>query len=107
MSGSGSSGRGPTSQLRPQSSPDPIMSHVYVAAGSNVEPERNLALAVGELARIFPGARFSSWYRNKAVGFDGDDFINLVAELPTALTVHEVVDRLHEIEALCGRPPGA
>jgi len=56
---------------------------VYVGAGSNVEPERNLARAVAELAREFPGARFSPWYRNRAVGFAGEDFINLVAGFDT------------------------
>ena len=83
------------------------MADVYVAAGSNVEPERNLALASREISRVFPGTRFSSWYRNPAVGFEGDDFINFVVGFPTELEVHEVVRRLQEIETLCGRPPGA
>ncbi len=80
------------------------MPQVYVAAGSNVEPERHLAMAVQELEREFPGVRFSPWYRNPAVGFDGDDFINFVAGFPTPLAVGEVLARLHAIEGLCGRP---
>jgi 2-amino-4-hydroxy-6-hydroxymethyldihydropteridine diphosphokinase len=76
---------------------------VYVGAGSNVEPERHLALAVAELAREFPGARASPWYRNRAVGFDGADFINLVVGFTTALPVRTVLERLHAIEARCGR----
>jgi 2-amino-4-hydroxy-6-hydroxymethyldihydropteridine diphosphokinase len=80
---------------------------VYVAAGSNVEPERHLALATGELRREFPDVRFSPWYRNRAVGFEGDDFINFVAGFTTDLPVEEVVARFQAIEALCGRPPGA
>jgi 2-amino-4-hydroxy-6-hydroxymethyldihydropteridine diphosphokinase len=79
------------------------MAAVYVAAGSNVEPERHLALAVAELAREFPGARSSPWYRNRAVGFDGADFINLVVGFTTALPVRAVLERLHAIEARCGR----
>jgi 2-amino-4-hydroxy-6-hydroxymethyldihydropteridine diphosphokinase len=77
---------------------------VYVAVGSNVEPERNLALATRELRREFPDVRFSPWYRNRAVGFEGADFINLVAGFTTTLPVHEVVARLQAIESLCGRP---
>jgi 2-amino-4-hydroxy-6-hydroxymethyldihydropteridine diphosphokinase len=77
---------------------------VYVAAGSNVEPEKNLARALSELAREFPDVRFSKWYRNAAVGFQGDDFINLVAAFSTELTLPEVLTRLHAIETLCGRP---
>jgi 2-amino-4-hydroxy-6-hydroxymethyldihydropteridine diphosphokinase len=76
---------------------------VYVAAGSNVEPERHVARAVAELAREFPGARSSPWYRNRAVGFEGADFINLVVGFVTALPVHAVLERLHAIEARCGR----
>lgn len=80
------------------------MPAVYVAAGSNVAPERNLERAVEELKREFPGARFSPWYRNRAVGFAGEDFINLVAGFDTALPVHAVLARLHAIESRCGRP---
>src|SRR5262249_50983171 len=73
----------------------------------NVEPERHLAVAVQALGREFPGVRFSPWYRNRAVGFEGDDFINFVAGFGTQLSVKEVVTRLHAIEALCGRPRDA
>jgi 2-amino-4-hydroxy-6-hydroxymethyldihydropteridine diphosphokinase len=83
------------------------MPEVYVAAGSNVEPERHMHRALAELSREFPGVRFSSWYRNPAVGFDGDDFINLVAGFDTALPVHAVLNRLHAIESRCGRPRDA
>jgi 2-amino-4-hydroxy-6-hydroxymethyldihydropteridine diphosphokinase len=83
------------------------MPEVYVAAGSNIEPERHLAMAVRELKRQFPGIRFSPWYRNRAVGFEGEDFINLVAGFTTELEISEVLSRLHAIEALCGRPRAA
>jgi 2-amino-4-hydroxy-6-hydroxymethyldihydropteridine diphosphokinase len=80
---------------------------VYVAAGSNVDPERNLAAAMRELRREFPGARFSPWYRNRAVGFEGADFINCVVGFTTELPIDQVLSRLHAIEALCGRPRDA
>ena len=80
------------------------MPEVYVAAGSNVEPARHMSQAVAELERAFPGVRFSSWYRNRAVGFDGEDFINLVAGFATTLPVQAVLEQLHAIEARCGRP---
>lgn len=83
------------------------MPAVYVAAGSNVAPEENLARAVRELQKDFPGVRFSPWYRNSAVGFQGDDFINLVAGFDTQLPLPEVLKKLQAIEALCGRARGA
>lgn len=83
---------------------DRAVARAYIAAGSNVEPTRHLHLAKEELRREFPGVRFSPWYRNTAAGFEGDDFINGVAEIETALPVGELLKRLHRIEALCGRP---
>ncbi len=76
---------------------------VHVAAGSNVDAERNLALAARELRRSFGTLRFSPAYRNVAVGFEGPDFINLVAAFETRLGVREVVAELQRIEGLCGR----
>jgi len=70
---------------------------VYVAAGSNVAPERNLAQAVAAIAREFPGAVFSQWYRNRALGFAWEDFINLVAGLDTPLPVRAVLAKLQAI----------
>jgi 2-amino-4-hydroxy-6-hydroxymethyldihydropteridine diphosphokinase len=83
------------------------MPDVYLAAGSNVEPRRHLAQAVAALEQEFPGVRFSSWYRNRALGFSGADFINLVAGFPTQLPVRAVLERLHAIERACGRERAA
>lgn len=80
------------------------MPQVFVAAGSNVAPQEHMALATGELKRAFPGARFSPWYQNRAAGFEGADFINLVAGFTTELRVDELLVVLRAIEALCGRP---
>src|SRR5579862_587570 len=83
------------------------MAHVYVAAGSNIDPERNLTAASRELRQVFADVRFSSWYRNQAAGFEGADFINFVAGFTSELPVHAVVGHLQAIETLCGRPPDA
>jgi 2-amino-4-hydroxy-6-hydroxymethyldihydropteridine diphosphokinase len=83
------------------------MANVYVAIGSNVDPERNVAKAIRALKGVFPDTRVSSWYRNRAVGFEGDDFLNCVAGFSTNLAVHAVVEELQAIETLCDRPRGA
>ncbi|HVQ14469.1 MAG TPA: 2-amino-4-hydroxy-6-hydroxymethyldihydropteridine diphosphokinase [Vicinamibacterales bacterium] len=83
------------------------MTSVYVAAGSNVEPEKNLARACREIARTWPDVRFSHAYRNKAVGFDGPDFINMVLGFHTDEPLDRVLERLWDIEILCGRPRNA
>jgi 2-amino-4-hydroxy-6-hydroxymethyldihydropteridine diphosphokinase len=79
------------------------MSRVYVAIGGNVDPERWFPVAARELQRRFPGAKFSSCYRNPAYGFEGADFINAVAGFDTARSPDSVVNDCHEVEALCGR----
>jgi 2-amino-4-hydroxy-6-hydroxymethyldihydropteridine diphosphokinase len=79
------------------------MPRVFVAAGSNVDPERHLARALTELRRAFPDTQVSPAYRNRAVGFEGADFINAVVGFHTELPVTEVIERLRGIEASCGR----
>jgi 2-amino-4-hydroxy-6-hydroxymethyldihydropteridine diphosphokinase len=76
---------------------------VLVAAGSNVAPITNLRRALDVLRRHFPGLQVSPAYANAAVGFEGDDFVNLVVRFDTDLPVQQVLARLHEAEAACGR----
>jgi len=83
------------------------MAQVYVAAGSNVEPQAHLTRAVTELARLFGELDVSPWYRNRAVGFTGEDFINFVFGFRTLHGVHETLTQLREVETLCGRPRNA
>lgn len=82
------------------------MARVFVSVGSNVEPEENLRLACGELERRFDGLDVSSVYRNPPVGFDGEDFLNLVAAFETECSPAEVVAELEEIHDLAGRERG-
>ncbi|MBS0613337.1 MAG: 2-amino-4-hydroxy-6-hydroxymethyldihydropteridine diphosphokinase [Proteobacteria bacterium] len=83
------------------------MTTVYVAAGSNVDARRNIGRAVAELRAAFPGLRVSPAYQNAAVGFEGDDFINLVVGFETERPLDEVIEELRRIETVCGRPRGA
>jgi 2-amino-4-hydroxy-6-hydroxymethyldihydropteridine diphosphokinase len=76
---------------------------VYVAAGSNVAPLENLCRALDVLDHDFAPITVSRAYANAAIGFEGDDFINLVVGFETDLTVHQVIERLHAAETACGR----
>ena len=77
---------------------------VFVAAGSNVEPEKNLERACAEIRHTWPDAHFSRAWRNAAVGFEGPDFINLVVGFSAAQPLHYVIEKLRGIETNCGRP---
>lgn len=83
------------------------MNKVYVAAGSNVDAVRHLQLALRELREFYPDLQVSPAYRNGAVGFEGDDFVNLVVGFDTELAPVHVRDQLQRIELLCGRAPDA
>ncbi len=79
---------------------------VYVSLGSNIEPVTHLNRALALLAEHFGPVRRSAVYRNRAVGFEGDDFLNLVAGFRTDETPRTVSDVLADIEAKCGRTRG-
>lgn len=82
------------------------MSHtkVFVAAGSNIDPLRHLRAALAGLEQSYAPLDISPAYRNKAVGFQGDDFVNLVVGFGTTDSLEQVRARLQRIEADCGRP---
>lgn len=79
------------------------MPEVFVAAGSNIRPREHLRKALGLMRATWPGLRVSRAYANKAVGFEGDDFVNLVVAFHTGESLAAVLEKLHAIEAACGR----
>ena len=79
------------------------MTRVYLGLGSNVDPVPNLKLGICELKRRFGDLDLSPVYQSAAVGFEGDDFLNLVAGCSTNLSVTEVVEQIEEIHVVAGR----
>ena len=55
------------------------MSRAYLSLGSNLDPLRHLRQAVDELRARFGAIELSPVYRTRAVGFDGNDFLNAAA----------------------------
>ena len=82
------------------------MPEVFVSVGSNVEPERHLRASAVALADRYGLLRLSPVYRNAAVGFKGDDFLNAVIAFETDAPVAEIAAALGEIEAAHGRRRG-
>jgi 2-amino-4-hydroxy-6-hydroxymethyldihydropteridine diphosphokinase len=83
------------------------MTEVFVGIGSNVEPEKHVRMAVQMLRARFGSLRLSPVYRNCAVGFVGDDFLNLVTAFDTDLGVDDLNAALDAIELAGGRRRGA
>ena len=76
---------------------------VYVSLGSNSDREARIRLAVAALRQQFGEIELSPVYDSAAVGFDGSDFLNLVAGINTSLEVEAVVVIFHAIEDKLGR----
>ena len=57
------------------------MTDVYIGVGSNIDAQQNLTSAIDVLQERMGAVELSCTYRNPPVGFDGDDFLNLVLRL--------------------------
>jgi len=79
------------------------MARVYISIGSNIDAENNVRLAVNALQQHYGKLILSSVYESESVGFDGDNFLNLVAGLNTEEDVHTVAATLRKIEDDNGR----
>ena len=79
------------------------MSCVYLGLGSNVDARRNIHIAIEWLQEEFLDAAFSPVYQSPAVGFDGEDFLNLVARVQTHLDPIALKHKLNRFEDSHGR----
>lgn len=77
--------------------------NVFLSAGSNIRPEQNLQMACRALSADFGNLTLSSVYRNEAVGFEGDDFLNMVIGFSTTEEPERVVARLEQLHEDAGR----
>ncbi len=76
---------------------------VYLGLGSNILPEENLSLALRELRNRYGELDVSAVYRSEAVGFKGDDFLNLVVRLRSEDTPGEICEEIERLHNLSGR----
>lgn len=82
------------------------LAQVFIGVGSNIDREENIRAGLRELHIQFSNVNMSTIYETIAVGFEGDNFFNLVVGLETDLTPKELQDKLHEIESQFGRKRG-
>ena len=79
------------------------MATVLLSLGSNIDKERNIRAAIDALEQRFGKVSCSTIYESEAVGFNGDNFYNLVVQLDTDEPVESVVGTLKQIEDEHGR----
>ncbi len=79
------------------------MSTAWLGLGSNVNAETHIRAAIDELSAQFETISLSPAYASTAVGFEGEDFINLVARVETELSPMELRQYLRDLEDRYGR----
>lgn len=79
------------------------MSTAWLGLGSNVNAQTHIRAAIDELHKQFETVELSPAYASTAVGFVGDDFINLVARVETGMSPLGLRQYLRDLEDRYGR----
>ena len=79
------------------------MARVYVGLGSNIDPEKNLKLGVRELRWRYGDIDLSPAYVSAPLGFEGDDFVNLVAGFNSSESPENIQRQIEFVHDLAGR----
>ena len=74
-----------------------------LSLGSNIDAKRNIRLALNALASQFSSLKLSPVYESESIGFDGDNFLNLVVVVETDLSLVLVQEFLKQLEESQGR----
>lgn len=80
-----------------------MSSTAWLGLGSNVNAESHIRAGIRALQEDFDQVSLSPVYSSTAVGFEGDDFINLVARVETDMHPLALREYLRELEDRFGR----
>ena len=80
---------------------------VFISTGSNIDADENTRNGIDQLRDRFGELQVSSVYHTRAVGFDGDDFLNTVVRFSSHESPGNIAAALRHIEKQCGRKRGA
>lgn len=83
-----------------------MLSNAWLGLGSNVNAENHIRTGIHALQKDFARVSLSPVYSSTAVGFEGDDFINLVARVETAMHPLALREYLRDLEDRFGRKRG-
>lgn len=75
----------------------------FISIGSNIDKEIHIPSSVAALKKQFSNIVISSLYETAAVGFEGDDFHNLIVQFDSTLEAKAVAKLLRQIELDHGR----
>ena len=75
----------------------------YWSLGSNIDPEKHLEFALRKFQQRFDEVQISKLYQSAAVGFEGDDFLNLALAVKTDLPLQDLLEFANTLEQNAGR----
>jgi len=75
----------------------------FISIGSNIDKEIHIPSSINALKKQFDQVLCSSLYETEAVGFEGDDFHNLIVQFTSKLDVKAIAKILRQIELDHGR----
>lgn len=76
---------------------------IFLGLGSNIEPRRHLVAGLDMLSAALGDLSLSPVYESNAVGFVGDPFLNLVAGVPSDISLGDLLGVIKRIEDANGR----
>ncbi len=76
---------------------------VFLGIGSNIDKENAIRNGLMQLENTFGNLEVSPVYESKAVGFEGENFYNLVVSFNTTLSLEQIVEIYRDIEDQAGR----
>lgn len=79
----------------------------FVSVGSNINKEENIAQGLNSLHETFGQLKISPIYETVAVGFEGENFYNLVVRFDSDLSACEIFELLRKLEFKHGRLPNS
>lgn len=79
------------------------MADVYLSLGSNIQRNRHISSGISALKQQYKTITCSPIYESVSIGFEGDNFYNLVTHFTTTETLETVTAFLSKIEDDNGR----
>ena len=82
------------------------MAWVTLSLGSNIDPINKIKSCLDALLLQFNDLSLSSVFESEAVGFEGDNFLNMVVGIETEVGIADLSKLLKDIEDKHGRDCG-
>ncbi len=75
----------------------------FISIGSNIDKDTHIPSSLNSLKKLFGKIICSSLYETEAVGFEGENFHNLIVQFKSSLDARDIAKSLKQIEHEHGR----